>query len=523
MPTVPVLFPSSCRPLLLAVLLTVFFGGAARAVRADAAVAVHAETVMAIGGFGIFPAPYDRVTPVYAGGELAYDQAGWLPAKGPLTGGATLAALRGLGCEIGRVYLTPTLGRADHTLDPDRLQDLKDHLATLRNAGIHRYVLTLWSPPAYMKLPDHVRYGVYQGRNQSLDPDYARPDRYGLVDYFVAVLSALKGAGVAAPLCVSLQNEPAINAGYDGCVYTDNAGEIQAWRRAVTLLRRRLDARRDPWFSGIAIIGPEAEGWDGMLPLLGAVSNQGFAALNSDPALAGALGGFAYHSYYTSARIRTLDRAMAAYPGRSRWMTEYSTATGIRGELRPATGNQELDWALNDVRRMASDLVDLHTGYWFFWRFWHPSGAPDDQDLVYGDGKKSKAYFVFQTLWTTVRAGWKVKRTTSTDPDLRADNRALINGPEPNGNMMSLPIDVISFESPRADRTLVLLANWTGRDKTLAALSGLHGAAATVFVTTTSQDMARAGERRVRGGILQGGPLTLPAGSITCVVSRSTL
>jgi len=35
-----------------------------------------------------------------------------------------------------------------------------------------------------------------------------------------------------------------------------------------------------------------------------------------------------------------------------------------------------------------------------------------------------------------------VKRTSSTDADLRANNQALIDGQEPNGNMMSLPIDV---------------------------------------------------------------------------------
>lgn len=516
----PAFYRSAVHLLLLAGLLMAALGGTGRAVRADAAVVVHADTVTTVGGFGVFPASYDRVMPVYPGGTPAYEQGTWLPAKGPLTGGATLTALRGLGCEIGRVYLTPTLGRADHTLDPARLQDLEDHLASLRNAGIRQYVLTVWSPPPYMKLPDHVRYGVYQGRNQFLDPDCARPDRYGLADYYVAVLSALKRAGEVAPLCVSLQNEPGIGPGYDGCVYTDNAAEVQTWRRAVVLLRRRLDARHDPWFAGIRIIGPEAEGWEGMTALLGAASERGFAALNADPALAGALGGLAYHSYYTSARIKTLDRALAASPGRGRWMTEYSTAVGVRGPLHSDSGNQEMDWALNDVRRMAGDLVDLHTGDWFFWRFWHPSSAADDQDLVYGDGKKSKAYFAFQSLWTRVRGGWKVKRTTSTDPDLRADNRALIDGPEPNGNMMSLPIDVISFEGPRADRTVVLLANWTGRDKAVTTLAGLHGGAADVFVTSASQDGARTETRPLNSGTLQGGPLTLLAGSITLVVSR---
>ena len=71
--------------------------------------------------------------------------------------------------------------------------------------------------------------------------------------------------------------------------------------------------------------------------------------------------------------------------------------------------------------------------------------APPSRAEIIGDtgeGKKSKAYFAFQSLWTQVRGGWKVKRTSSTDADLRANNQALIDGQEPNGNMMSLPIDV---------------------------------------------------------------------------------
>ena len=153
--------------------------------------------------------------------------------QGPLTGGATLAALRDLGCEIGRVNLTPTLGRPDHTLDSDRLQDLKDHIASLRNAGIRKYVLTLWSPPPYMKLARPRPLRRLPGPEPVFGPGLcpAGPLRPGGL-LCRRPVGPPKRAGLAAPLSVSLQNEPAVNPTYDGCVYADNAGEIQTWRRA---------------------------------------------------------------------------------------------------------------------------------------------------------------------------------------------------------------------------------------------------------------------------------------------------
>ena len=204
-------------------------------------------------------------------------------------------------------------------------------------------------------------------------------------------------------------------------------------------------------------------------------------------------------------------------------MTEYSTAIGVRGELRSATGSQEMDWALNDVRRMAGGprlTCTPATG---------SSGAsgirparPASRTLIYGDGKKTKAYFAFQTLWKTVRGGWRVKRTTSTDPDLRADNRALIDG-----SGAEWQHDVTARRRHRLRESAHRPDAWsclpTGRGTTRPSLTlaGLHGSdLADIFVTSASQDGARTDARHISGGTLQGGPLTLPAGSITCVVSR---
>jgi hypothetical protein len=202
-------------------------------------------------------------------------------------------------------------------------------------------------------------------------------------------------------------------------------------------------------------------------------------------------------------------------------MTEYSTDMGIRGELRPNSGNDQLNWTLNFVRRMAGDIVDLKTHYWFFWRGWHSSSAADDQDLVYGDGVKTKAYHVFQKLFKTVRGGWKVKQVTDTDPDLRTDNAGLINSG--SGDQWSAPVDLLAFEKPDGTQTCLMLVNNYGAPRSITGVSGLKGTLANVYVTSPTQDMAAQANRGVSGGALQGGALTLPAYSVTVVVTSGSV
>jgi len=162
---------------------------------ADGTVQISNTNLVSFKGWGIFPAPYDRQMPTYADGSLAYGDASWLPATGALSSGNVFAALRDSGVQIARVYITPTIGKRDNTLDPNQLQDLKDHLTSLQNAGITQYVVTIWSPPAYMKLPDQVRYGTYNNNHEYLAPAYANGSGYDFAHFYVAVLAKLKEAG----------------------------------------------------------------------------------------------------------------------------------------------------------------------------------------------------------------------------------------------------------------------------------------------------------------------------------------
>lgn len=475
---------------------------------AQSSVSITNDTVVEFKGWGLMPAPYDREMPTYADGSAGWHDQSWLPKSGT-TPTDKINLVTGLNFDIARVYISPLIGQGERVLNQARLQDLKDHLTVLRNGGIEKYYLTLWSPPPYMKTPNEVRYGTFNGQKQTLKDEYADGSGYDLSDYIVQVIQALTQSGLPAPIAVSIQNEPDIAPVYDGAVY-QTAQQTQNYRQVVKNLNTELNAAG---FPSVKIISTESSALLDISTILGTPSNTGFSHLHSDSAFRDALDGFAWHTYATAGNIRTLNSAMAAYPTKERWMTEYSGDGGIRPELRANSGNEQLNWALNFVRRMAGDIVDTRSNYWFFWRGYRMSNTPGAEDLVY-DGGTTKAYHVFKALWTAVHGGdWKVKKMTSSDPSLRVDNTGLIESG--SGDQWSAPVDLIGFESKSGLSQVVLLANSTSSEKRISSLNGLKGTRAVLRVSDRDRDMATAGTRSIASGSLQGGELVLPAFSIT--------
>ena len=508
--------PGNLAPLgtLLAVLTLTLLSGVKPAL-ADGTVTISGTTIVDFKGWGLFPAQYDRQLPTYADGSPAYGDATWLGTG--TTVNATMTAVGDLGFDIARMDMSPTLGKPDGTLDATRMQDLKDHLTILRNLGYTKYQFSNWSPPVHLKLPYQVRYGKYNGQDEYLDP--AKTGQYA--DFMVAVINNLTASGFAAPVALSIQNEPDINPIYDGCVYANTDSQRATYVDAVKQLRSKLNANG---YSGVAILAPETSSLTGIQNVIGSPSSSGFSNMLSDAAFSSAVGGFAYHTYATAGNTVDLLAAMSAYPGKDRWMTEISVWSDVYPIVNSSvvldSGNPQLNWSLQYVRRMGGDIVDFHTNYWYAWRGWHPSSAADGEDLLYGDvnaPSKTKAYYVFQKLWKTVRPGWKVKQTTGTDPDLRTDNTTLINNRDEN--QWSAPVDIVAFEAGDGSASCLMLANWKGFAKNITNISGLKGTSATLFVTSPSQDMAQTATRAVSGGTLQGGSLTLPAYSITYVIA----
>jgi hypothetical protein len=472
-------------------------------------------------GWGLVPSWYDRAPALYGTGTPAAGEGSWLPKAGaePLL---VHRMLGGIGFDYFRLPVSPLTSAREGALDEARLQDLRDNLTILQKVSPQaRYILTVWSPPAYMKLPDHVRWGKQEDRLQHLDPAFADGQGWDFADFFVDIAKHLRAHGFPAPAAIIPQNEPGTARTYDSCLWTKTAEQQQAWRNTVKLLRTKLDAAG---FKDALVLGPDTEGshTEAITTLLGDFSNGKFSALEQDPALREALGGFSFHQYSTSERIDSFRTALHAYPGKDVWMTEYSKWLGIRGELREKCSNFELASALDTVRRMGSDFVDFRVTRWFYWRGWHVSSAADDEHLLYGPKERpqmTKLGRVFEQLCHTVRPGWRVKATISTVPDLRADNEPIIAKHTANGNMMSVPVDVFAFDNAGGTASCVVLANWKATQRAVSTLTGLKGARATPFVTDNTRDMAAETARTITSGKLDGDDLVLPPHSITLLVA----
>jgi O-glycosyl hydrolase len=182
-------------------------------------VTVSSQILQPFKGWGIYPAPYDRMQPTFSSGSDTEDDS-WLDRSTSL-----YDAVAGLNFNIARTYITSTIGKADNTLDSNRLQDLKDHLQVFKTRGISNYIISNWSPPAYMKGPVPVRWGKTSGDPSSaqstyLNPTYADGIGYDYTDYIVAVLVNLQESGFSAPLAISIQNEPDFSPIWDGANYT---------------------------------------------------------------------------------------------------------------------------------------------------------------------------------------------------------------------------------------------------------------------------------------------------------------
>jgi hypothetical protein len=400
---------------------------------------------------------------------------------------------------------------------------LKDHLTILARGGITNYVINMWTPPAHMKTPDRVRYGKYQDRVQRLDPAFADGQGVDLSDHLVAVLVHLRQAGFPPPSGVSIQNEPDVAPVYDGCLYADTQEAQELYRRVLKQLRAALDRAG---FRDVPVLATESSGAADLEAFFGKATPNGFERLQSDPQLAAALGGFAWHQYYTVDHVRTFRAAMAAH-GASRWMTEVAQdATPVRGDEMPVTDNEGLKITINMLRRMAADFTDFRVNYWFFWRGWHSTGGQScpAQDLVFGDAHQAELTQlgeVLRKVWTTVRPGWRVVTTRSSDPDgLRTDNEEIIGGYEPNGNMMSRGTDVLVFANAAHDRQLVLLVNRRSEPRTVTRLEGLVGSRAQLSLTTASETLAAQPGRAVHNGALAGGPLLLPPLSVQLLITH---
>lgn len=521
------------------------------------AVTIGTENLQDFKGFGLFPAMYDRVTPTFQSGAKAFNDKSWLSeldSNGNPTA-PTQADLDlydivlGVDPDIARVEFVAETGVAEGVLDNDRLRDLKEHLTIIENADIDKYIVSIWSPPTYMKTPDQVRFGEFQGQVQKLDSSYADGIGYDYADYLLQVIQDLVNSGYDAPLAISIQNEPDFEPDqWSGAKYSGTNADRAMYRNVVKDLRGLLDANG---LGGVQIIGPETLDFSNMGAFLGNPINNGnggFERLVNDAAFDDALDGIAYHTYVVSNNANTIKQYQNAldFHGKDVWQTERSDVINVREKPAVASESPQdpdillsrdnpwkaMEHAIINMNRMGGDLVDLKANYWFWWRGWRDNngGTSDsghivnfvDQDgangqKIPGEYEYSKMGHVLNRLWNVVDAGWNLKRVTDTHPTLRSDNQALIDAGNNNGT--GAPVDLFAFERPDGQQTVTVLVNREASDTTVN-VSGLQGSNATQYLTSVFESDSDMGTFSVNNGTLNN--LSLPRYSISVLITDDT-
>lgn len=464
---------------------TVLLAGASHAAY-GATATVSSSSQQTVAGWGCFPGFNDSTL---TNGTSVHNIIGRPPA--------ILDAIYNMGFDIMRVEISPNLLNADGTVNATSLSDLKTDLRQGRQRGVTKWVTSVWVAPAQFTLTDAATGKKILNPNKIND----------FVNFYVARIQDCMGDGNAAPLAVSVQNEPS----YSPMVYTLNDSTKATFRAVTKALRSALN---NAHLGSVQLLAPEGGDTSDFVTLLGDFQGTngsgGYAWMESDQALRDAIGGLTTHTY----SYGDIDKHVNAWNhyGKPLWMTEWSP-----GKNQPDTTTPYL----NEMRHLGADMIDLRQNYWFWWTGFQQrsDGTLEGQAQVWADYNETqphyvKSYWIFKKLWNTVRPGWKVKRVSSDDPDLKGSNDGNLSGTP------GLQVETYAFESPDASSSVVVMVNPTTSAKTFS-VGGLQGATVTQFQTTPGVDMSSnmsdKGTLEVSGGVANG--VTLAPQSVTLLSS----
>jgi O-glycosyl hydrolase len=373
-----------------------------------------------------------------------------------------------LGMTVVRVKIYPDYCNRDGSLNTSEIdRNLAKQIETMRSYGLTKWIITIWSPPTFMKTFNDT-IGNVNGQPNHLKPEFED----AFVKFYVKVLVYLRDVKkLGTPVYATVQNEPDYAANWDGCPY-----EPKQWQRVTKKLRKAFN---DENLTMVKIHGPDHNHYT-----LSKFLGSDLSVLKTDPELLTALDGIAFHSYdegtqsggeaAVEARDLILKFKYELKKGDEIWQTENCT---VKQEDLTVS-------AIRQLRSMMRDVGYLEANCYIYWLGASNRESYSGEELIFND-TKTKLYYVFRKLWKTVVPGsFFVKNFIKNDnPDLASF------GPD--------PMDMLAFISN--SKTVVLLTNPTAITRSLT-IKGLSGTKAELFRTSGSEDMAPVGSQDIVKG-----------------------
>ena len=344
-------------------------------------------------------------------------------------------------------------------------------MRTLRtSSGIEKFIVTMWSPPSWMKA-NRTLNSFYEAYNNKLEPRYY--EEYA--EHLVALVKTVKEHTGINLYAISLQNEPQFNEPYASCVI--NPEEYRDLLRVVGP-RFREDGLPTRFFL------PEA------LPQQKAIDKY-IRTIAEDPVASEFMDLMAIHNY-------DADGIKVGGPGASEWADMFAWAQ----EKRPTntwmteTSGHADDWS--GAETLAGNIYNaLKSGNASAWIFWSFNVTPDA--AKYGllkNGEETARYAVSKQYYKTIRPGMIRVEASSDQEDLL----------------------VLAFQDetalPQQVRTLILINR-----SDLPCVTSLKGVSDDTRLPEKWSAMVTTAERfAVDGGAVRNGIVILPPHSVVSLV-----
>jgi len=281
----------------------------------------------------------------------------------------------------------------------DHLQFLKD----IKNAGLQKLIVSVWSPAPWMKHNDRVGNGTLDQNSApvynttpTLLTNQLKTDMYTeFAEYCVAYIKIIKQETGLDVYALSVQNEPRFSQFYASCVYNG-----EALRDVIKVVGARLVAE------GLAtkLFMPEDVGWlDGINGLASPVL--------ADPVARGYIDMVAVHGYAS-------DGVAAGSADALTWQTMYGWGApyNIPLWMTETSGYPNtMDGAIAMGKAMYVALTYGNVSAWVFWTL--STTTLDAYSLMNTAGLKSKRYFVSKNFYRYIRPGARRFTISSSEND----------------------------------------------------------------------------------------------------------